>query len=220
MSFEMCHYSIMPLGVGNKWLNRDVREIHPTKARLTEVAASLIDEHGSQGFTVEQLLDTSQISKGSLYHHFEDFHDVIMQAQVMRFARYVDEDIEILTRVLLSSESRDDMLTRLDAVSRATHDPARTSRRGDRVEILAGARHSQRMKEALGPTQAHLTSAIADLVREMQVRHFVTQDLDPNALAVFIQAYSLGLIVNDVSSEQIDLEKWHAMISRMTRGLL
>ena len=197
-----------------------MREIHPTKARLTDAAASLIDEYGSQGFTVEQLLDSSQISKGSLYHHFEDFHDVIMHAQVMRFARYVDEDIEILARVLLASESRDDMLTRLDAVSRATHDPARISRRGDRVEILAGARHSQRMKDALGPTQAHLTSAISDLVREMQVRNFVTHDVDPNAVAVFIQAYSLGLVVNDVSSEPINLEKWHAMISRMTRGLL
>ena len=216
----MCHPSIMPPEITNKWLNRGVRDIHPTKARLTEVTASLIDAHGSQGFTVEQLLETSKISKGSLYHHFEDFHDVIMHAQVLRFARYVDEDIAILTRVLLASDSKDDMLNRLDAVSRATHDPSRATRRGDRVEILAGARHSERMKSALGPTQAHLTSAIADLVREMQAKGYITTDLDPAAVAVFIQAYSLGLIVNDVSSDPIDLDKWHAMISHMTRGLL
>jgi hypothetical protein len=37
---------------------------------------------------------------------------------------------------------------------------------------------------------------------------------------VFIQAYSLGLVVNDVSNETVDMEKWHAMISRMARGLL
>jgi len=197
-----------------------VRDIHPTKVRLTEVAAALIDEHGSLGFTVEQLLETSNISKGSLYHHFEDFHDVIMQAQVQRFARYVEEDIEALTRVLLAATSREDMFDRIDLISRATHDAARSVRRADRIEILAGARHSEKMKMALAPTQARLTVAIADLVREMKTKEFVNQDLDPTAVAVFIQAYSLGLIVNDVSSESIEMDKWHVMISRMTRGLL
>jgi len=185
-----------------------------------EAAAVLIDEHGSQGFTVEQLLEKSNISKGSLYHHFEDFHDVIMQAQVLRFARYVEDDITALTNVLLASTSREDMFGRLDLISRATHDPARSVRRADRIEILAGARHSEKMKNALAPTQARLTGAIADLVREMQAKEFVSEDLDPAAVAVFIQAYSLGLIVNDVSNEQVDLENWHALISRMTRGLL
>jgi AcrR family transcriptional regulator len=180
----------------------------------------LIDEHGSQGFTVEQLLETSNISKGSLYHHFEDFHDVIMQAQVSRFARYVEEDIAALANVLLASKSREDLFGRLDQISRVTHDPARSVRRADRIEILAGARHSEKMKNALGPTQARLTGAIADIVRELKAKEFVNENLDPGAVAVFIQAYSLGLIVNDVSNEPIDLEEWHAMISRMTRGLL
>ena len=197
-----------------------MRDIHPTKVRLTEVAAALIDEHGSQGFTVEQLLEKSNISKGSLYHHFEDFHDVIRQAQVMRFARYVEEDIQALTAVLLVSSSREDMFDRLDLISRATHDAARSVRRADRIEILAGARHSEKMKNALAPTQARLTVAIADLVREMKTKNFVSEDLDSTAVAVFIQAYSLGLIVNDVSNDQVDLEKWHALISRMTRGFL
>lgn len=197
-----------------------MRDAHPTKVHLIEVAAVLIDEHGSQGFTVEQLLEKSNISKGSLYHHFEDFHDVIMQAQVQRFARYVEEDIAALANVLLASKSREDLFGRLDLISRATHDPARSMRRADRIEILAGARHSEKMKNALAPTQARLTGAIADIVREMKAKEFVSEDLDPGAVAVFIQAYSLGLIVNDVSNEPIDLEEWHAMISRMTRGLL
>jgi hypothetical protein len=76
------------------------------------------------------------------------------------------------------------------------------------------------MKNALAPTQARLTGAIADLVREMKAKEFISEDLDSTAVAVFIQAYSLGLIVNDISNEQVDLENWHALISRMTRSLL
>ena len=54
----------------------------------------------------------------------------------------------------------------------------------------------------------------------MKAKGFVSEDLDATAVAVFIQAYSLGLVVNDVSNEQVDLENWHSLISRMTRGLL
>ena len=197
-----------------------MRDTHPTKVHLTETAAALIDEFGSQGFTVDQLLEKSNISKGSLYHHFEDFPDVIMQAQVSRFARYLDDDVTALTKVLLAASSREDMFSRLDLVSRAAHDPARSVHRADRIEILASALRSEKMKKTLAPTQARITSAIADLVREMKSKKFVSEDVDDSSISVFIQAYSLGLIVNDVSNEPIDLELWHELISRMTRGLL
>ena len=80
-----------------------MRDIHPTKTRLIETTVALISEFGPQGFTVDQLLDTSKISKGSLYHHFEDFHDVIIAAQVERFALYVEEDIVNITGVVLAA---------------------------------------------------------------------------------------------------------------------
>ena len=76
-----------------------VRATHPTKRHLIETATALIEEHGAQGFTVEQLLEMSHISKGSLYHHFHDFSDVIEQAQVARFSRYVDQDVVALVGI-------------------------------------------------------------------------------------------------------------------------
>ena len=70
---------------------------------MLETAVSLIDEFGPIGFTVDALLDRSGISKGSLYHHFVDFSDVIEQAQVIRFSRYIDEDIKALFEMLSST---------------------------------------------------------------------------------------------------------------------
>jgi AcrR family transcriptional regulator len=197
-----------------------VRDIHPTKSHLIETAVSLIGEFGPQGFTVDQLLDTSKISKGSLYHHFEDFNDVIISAQVERFAQYVEEDIAGVTQVLLAATSREDLLNRLDAVSLVAHSDDRTNRRGDRMEILSSARHSEKMRIALGPVQARLTAAFADLIREMQARQWASTEISAEAIAVFIQAYSLGLVVNDASSEHIDMAAWHQLISRVLRTLI
>lgn len=196
-----------------------MRDIHPTKSHLIATTVSLIDEFGPQGFTVDQLLDTSKISKGSLYHHFEDFHDVIIAAQVERFAQYVEEDIAGVTQVLLAATSREDFFNRLDVISLVAHGPDRVARRGDRMEILSSARHSEKMKLALGPVQSRLTAAFADLVREMQSRKWASPEISPEATAVFIQAYSLGLVVNDAASDSMDMDEWHRLISRVLRSL-
>lgn len=197
-----------------------VRATHPTKMHLLDTAVSLIDEFGAQGFTVEQLLEKSTISKGSLYHHFEDFSDVIVQAQMVRFSQYVAEDIELLTTVMVNTTSRDDLIARLELVTRTSHDPKRAPRRFDRAAIIASVQYSEKGRAQLAIAQQHLTDAISDLVRELQERQFVDAAIDPKSLSTFIQAYSLGLILNDVTAEPVDHEVWLAFIGRMVSGLI
>ena len=197
-----------------------VRATHPTKMHLLDTAVGLIDEFGAQGFTVEQLLEKSTISKGSLYHHFEDFSDVIVQAQMVRFSQYVAEDIELLTTVMVNTTSREDLIARLELVTRTSHDPERAPRRFDRAAIIASVQYSEKGRAQLAIAQQQLTDAISDLVRELQERQFVDAAIDPKSLSTFIQAYSLGLILNDVTAEPVDHEVWLAFIGRMVSGLI
>ena len=197
-----------------------VRATHPTKKHLLDTAVSLIDEFGAQGFTVEQLLEKSNISKGSLYHHFEDFSDVIVQAQVVRFSYYVSEDIEALTSVMVNTTSREELVTSLELVTRASHAPDRASRRFDRAAIIASVQYSEKGRKQLSAAQQQLTDAISDVVRELQERDLIDASIDPKSLSTFIQAYSLGLVLNDVTAEPVDHEAWLALIGRMVRGLI
>ena len=197
------------------WLNSDVRTVHPTKQLLLDTAISLIDEFGPQGFTVDNLLDASKISKGSLYHHFEDFHDVIEQAQVARFARFVDEDIRVLTSLLTSASSREDLGQRFADVVLGSASPGRSEARADRASIVGMARHSKKFADSLAIEQQRLTDSLADVAREMQERGWISADLDVVALATFVQAYSLGVVLNDVTEKPISVERWATFIGRV-----
>jgi CDGSH-type Zn-finger protein len=72
---------------------RKVR-LHPTKEELIKYCRWFcwilltLDE-----ITSENVLDISGISRGSLYHHFEDFSELLELAQVRRFASYVNKSI-------------------------------------------------------------------------------------------------------------------------------
>lgn len=210
------HVLILPLESGiSAWLNGGVQTIHPTKQLLLTTAISLIDEFGPQGFTVDNLLDASKISKGSLYHHFEDFHDVIEQAQVARFARFVDEDIRVLTSLLSTANSREELGQRFADVVLSSASPGRAEARADRASIVGLSRHSKKFADALAVEQQRLTDSLADVAREMQERGWINADLDVVALATFVQAYSLGAVLNDVTEKPISVERWATFIGRV-----
>jgi hypothetical protein len=62
-----------------------------------------------------------------------------------------------------------------------------------------------------------LTDALADLVREAQAKGWITADVSARGIAVFIQAYTLGQIVNDVTDDSVPYEEWTALIDHVTR---
>jgi AcrR family transcriptional regulator len=189
--------------------------MHPTKVLLQETAISLIDEFGPQGFTVETLLETSKISKGSLYHHYHDFSDVIEQAQVARFSRYVDQDIMLLVGLLKSATSREDLESKFAMIVQGAGLPGRDASRADRAAILGMARHSKKLADGLAIEQQRVTDVLTDIAREMQERGWINKDLDAAVVATFVQAYSMGFVLNDITASPISIERWSSFISFM-----
>lgn len=194
--------------------------MHPTKGLLLDTAVALIDEFGPQGFTVETLLDNSKISKGSLYHHFHDFSDVIEQAQVARFSRYVDQDIMLLVGLLKSATSREDLESKFAMIVQGAGLPGRDAARSDRAAILGMARHSKKFAEGLAVEQQRVTDVLTDIAREMQERGWINKDLDAAVVATFVQAYSMGFVLNDNTTNPISIERWSAFISLMLSKIL
>lgn len=194
--------------------------LHPTKGKLIETAVALIDEFGPIGFTVDALLERSSISKGSLYHHFVDFSDVIEQAQVIRFSRYIDEDIKALIEMLSSANSGAELRERFEILVLATSDPSRADARSDRATIVGLARHSKNFAEALGREQQRVTDALADIAREAQERDFIRKDVDVRVLATFLQTYTLGFVLNDITIDPIKPDEWAQFVGAMLAASL
>lgn len=194
--------------------------MHPTKELLLETAVTLIDKSGPHGFTVEELLETSGISKGSMYHHFEDFNDVIESAQLTRYSRYVDEDSAAIARALARVSSRDEMFEVFRGITASGGTPERAASRADRAAIIGQARHSPKFAELLAAEQERLTMSLADVARELQERGFLKSDADPRMLAAFVQAYAFGRVLDDQSQNPADGEAWIDIIDDVLRAIL
>jgi AcrR family transcriptional regulator len=189
--------------------------MHPTRERLLLTTVDLMDCENPEKVGVEMVLEKSGISKGSLYHHFEDFPALIEAALVFRFHRVVDNSIAHISNTVSTSTSREEFFTEMEKVTAITHSREMTTIRFERARALGHAGASPRFKEALGVEQQRLTLAFADLVREAQSRGWVSSDIDPMAAAVFIQAYTIGKLIDEVTPEPVDEQEWLKLIHRM-----
>jgi len=192
-----------------------VKNAHPTKVALVNTVVELLENHRADEITSEQVLEISSISKGSLYHHFIDFSALIDTARVIRYSRWVDRSIQLLTDVTTSTKTREEFFAGLTEVTKLTQSPSSRSSRFERARILGLAEGNPRLMHDLGEEQQRLTDSITDLVREGQERGYMRKDLDASAIAVLIQAYTLGRIVDDVTVNHVDPEKWIQLISEV-----
>jgi len=192
-----------------------VKNAHPTKVALVNIVVELLENHRADEITSEQVLEISSISKGSLYHHFIDFSALIDTARVIRYSRWVDRSIQLLTDVTTSTKTREEFFAGLTEVTKLTQSPSSRSSRFERARILGLAEGNPRLMHDLGEEQQRLTDSITDLVREAQERGYMRKDLDASAIAVLIQAYTLGRIVDDVTVNHVDPEKWIQLISEV-----
>ena len=186
--------------------------LHPTKRALVQTVLDQLKTKKALDLTSELILEKSGISKGSLYHHFEDFDDLIETAQVFRYAAYVDQSIHLLTKVFQTAKNKEEMITELKKVTRFTQSPDLMPQRMDRATSISLANANPRMMKKMNAQQDRLNEAIIDIFREARDRGWINKEIDLHAGALFIQAYTLGIIINDVSGKKIDITAWDELI--------
>jgi AcrR family transcriptional regulator len=191
------------------------RSTHPTRDKLLASVVVLLQTHLPQAITSEMVLKHSGISRGSMYHHFKDFAELVEVALVQAFAANVDRSIAALTAILVSAQKKADIYTGMAQVTAATQGAELKPIRFQRARLIAFSEDNPRLAHALAVEQQRLTDAITDLVREAQMRGWMNKEFDPQAAAVLIQAYTLGKIVDDIALVPMSDAAWNSLINRL-----
>lgn len=193
---------------------------HATHRALIDCGVELAKEFGMYGFTVEQLLTKSGISKGSLYHHFEDFVDLVECVQVRIFTEYVELDISAIQRALDAATDRDKFVNLISLITRTALQPQRSTSRIQRARIISATQGRERFATRIGHEQKLLNDQMKRVISVGQERGWIPPHFDAHALALFVQGYAFGLILNDVTEERVGAEEMAVVIDSVIANLL
>jgi AcrR family transcriptional regulator len=190
---------------------------HPTKSSLIECAADLLDKYRFDEITVEMVLDRSGISKGSLYHHFEDIYHLLEAAMIVRYAHYVDTNIAALQALLSAAKTGEEFYLGLSQLSAVTQGEGMKRARQERALTIGRAITSPRMSVLLQGEQQRLTDALVQLIKDAQARKLCNPEIEAHALAVLMQAWTLGKIVDDLSENPVDNQAYLTLVNQVIR---
>jgi AcrR family transcriptional regulator len=188
--------------------------------RILEQAKVELSEQGFDGFSVHRVLEAADVSRGTLYHHFPDVDGLIEAALVATFSQEnrVQQALllELLDRSTDIHSFRDGLREHLRVFSMLP--PVIRLRRTHTISLSA-TRPSLASKITVA--QDEITDTWAHVVVEAQRRGFVRGDVEPRSVAVMVQAFGLGRIVDDAANERLDNDRWaDILFDVIDRGVL
>jgi len=193
--------------------NTKEQSAHPTKTKLRDAVVGMMELTPPEDIHSEYVLRETGISRGSLYHHYEDFTDLLEDAMLYRFSAGVEASTAAIETIVETAGNREEFFSMLEGVTRATQARKRSDIRFDRARMLAMAQHNERFRRKLGTVQDRLTDALTESISMAQDKGWANPDFQARTLAVFIQAYTLGKIVDDVGEHPMDDSDWEHLIT-------
>lgn len=188
---------------------------HPTYERLVFSTIELMKDYLVEEISTEMVLQHSGVSRGSLYHHFEDLSELLETAMVCAFAEMVDHNIALIRGLIEQATDAADFYRATQQFNEVTQDPERRNVRFERFRLIGFACKNPRMSAKLAAEQARLTESYADLFRTAQAKGWMNDDFDPLAAAILIQAYTLGRAVDDLVAEPVDPAALNSLIMKI-----
>ena len=185
-----------------------LRDFHPTKRLLVETVSKLLETKSATQISAEEVLEISGISRGSMYHHFVDLNDLVETTQVYGYSKWVDASIKFMYDFVITARTKDELRDSLRKLTEITQSDDRKPARAQRALALAMCSSNERMAKKMAPEIQRLTDAIADVTSEVKNKGLFKKSVDSKSLSTFIQAYTLGKIVNDFNPEPVAEEQW------------
>ena len=195
--------------------NAGLANRHPTSERLINSTIELLKEFLPEEISTDLVLQHSGVSRGSLYHHFEDLSDLIETAMVRVFAETVDHNIAYIAGLVDQATCAADFYRATEQFNLVTQPPERREVRFERIRLMGFACKNPRMAKQLAAEQSRLTESYMQLFRVAQAKGWMHDDCDPLAAAILIQAYTLGRAVDDFGTNPVDPAAWNSLIMKI-----
>ena len=186
----------------------------PTESarELIKAAKEVIEAEGESGLRVTEVAKRAGYTVAVIYQCFGDREGLVEAARAEQFDQWLGQDIEYIARALEESTTFEECRERLRKLSRVVANADRRDARWMRLDILGSARRRPGLAERLAPFQTEKTQRLAQAIEMGKSRGFVRPTVDAHTMAVFVQAFTLGRIVGDIATQDIDVEQWCLLV--------
>ena len=189
------------------------------RSRILEAAFAIVEESGEAALRFADVAEQAGVALSVITHHFGTREGLLAAVHSRRFAGLVERDVARVSG-LTGVISREEVSV---AVARLTREVVAASRAPGRLARVSsiGATHGRpELSEAIAEEATRLIERLTEVLRDLQASGFMVDDVDPRAFAIFIQAYSIGMVLADLDTSPPSRDAIGEVVERAVRAFL
>lgn len=163
-----------------------------SREQLIDATLQLIVAHGVDAVKIDDVISMVGVTKGSLYWHFEDRQALIKAALIEQIRRVSNEMVEVVSTAIENAPDKESYVQQVGAVLTDPYDADSVEKRWQRIELLCSARRDSEMSALMQEVQRKNHQILVELMVAAQKNGRLRGELDPNAVALAINAIDHG----------------------------
>ena len=156
-------------------------------------------------------MEAEKLSKSSIYARYGGRDGLVATALAKEYEDEVAESTTAMRVVMGSAKSPKDLRNAMHATTAFTHQRSRNVNRINRAGGIAGTRGRPELRARLEEAQTRLTDALEQLIEDCQQRGLIAPRHHPRALASFLQANTLGIVLTEFDSKNDEAALGHRL---------
>lgn len=186
-----------------------------TKARLLGTTMKLIEKVGMNAVTSTLVLNESGVSKSSMYHFFEDFDDLLVEAQILQYGKLDDSWCRSIRELSSASSTSDEFYSGLIVVLKKFHKDQKRHIRFLRVSIMVNTKASNILTKTIGNLQEALIVELTQAFELAQAKGFLVGTYPPRSIATILQTLMFGKLFDDILQTPMEDKDWVILTSEV-----
>jgi len=167
------------------------------KTRILDAAISIIESSGESGVRLRDIAAVVGVAEPSLYHHFRNREDLVVQAQASRYHRGIQTVTTPFRAEIESCTTRQDFIDLMRFFYVRSFGLEGERARLARIAVLGSAQDRPDLLHDVTEATREAMSTVVDGLRIAQVRGWVAPTFDVEAFAY----WSLGNMTSRLFSE-------------------
>lgn len=176
------------------------------KSAILNAAVSELTSEGIEGFRIESVLEKSEASFSSLYHHFKSREGLIAAGFVASFSAPILNDLEAFATGLGAVKTKSDLRDHFRVFISALFSQTGISGRAGQAEAIGFGIRNDQVAQELTQLQKGITEKIVSSLQPLQQAGVIAPEADLTAAAWYSQQIGFGLVVTDFNQQDMDIK--------------
>jgi AcrR family transcriptional regulator len=191
-----------------------------TRQRILERAIEVIDARGEDALRVIEVARMAGVTQGMVTYHFGSRHDLVAEAQLVRYATNMMVDVNELGSIVHTLHDVEALFAVAMRFTERALLPERVRARRARVSAAGFGVGDEHVRAVLRQAATTAIDGLTAFLTAMADRGLLRPGVSPRAVATFITSYNLGLVQWDLDERPVPGEEIVEVISRFMRSVI